>query len=397
MSPTSKHEPKTVDNELALRKFVAPEIVYGANARALTGQYAFNLGLRCILLVSDPEVQRCGWVDQVASSLNEQGIQSERYLDCSVNPRDFEVMQGAQRYREASCDGIVVVGGGSPMDCAKGIGVVWSHRRHINEFEGVDRLTEAPPPLICIPTTAGSAAEVSQFAIITNTQVGKKIALAAKGLVPDIALIDPETTMTMSDEVTSATGIDVFVHACEAFVSTANSPITDIHALEAAAIVYECLPQLLADRENLHLRSRMLRASMEAGLAFSNAILGAVHATSHAVGGRYDAVHGVCNGILLPAVIRLNWQAAEERYRIFAHTLGIDLPPGSDEGLDCFVETIRNFLRLVQNPVTFRDAGLPNLSVDILADFALADPCMVTNPYRPSKEEVIELYEVSGG
>ncbi len=397
MSPQSNIELPRSENELALRKFVAPEIVYGATARTLAGQYAFNLGLRRVLLVSDPGVKDCGWVEHVASSLHEYEIESELYLDCSENPRDFEVMQGAKRYRDASCDGIVVVGGGSPMDCAKGIGVVWSHGRHINEFEGVDRLTEASPPLICIPTTAGSAAEVSQFAIITNTQVGKKIALAAKGLVPDIALLDPETTMTMSDEVTSATGVDVFVHACEAFVSTANSPITDIHALEAAAIVYQCLPQLLAERQNLYLRSRMLRASMEAGLAFSNAILGAVHATSHAVGGRYDAVHGVCNGILLPAVIHLNWQAAEKRYRVFARALGIELPSDSDEGRDCFVEAVRSFLRLVENPVTFREVGLSDLSVDILADFALADPCMVTNPYRPSKDEVIQLYEVSRG
>ncbi len=397
MSRTPNIEPHTTNNELSLRKFVAPEIVYGAGARTHAGQYAVNLGLQRVLLVSDAGVAECGWVDEVAHALHESGIQCELYLECSENPRDKEVMTGTERYRNASCDGIVVVGGGSPMDCAKGIGVVWSHDRHINEFEGVDRLTESPPPLICIPTTAGSAAEVSQFAIITNTHLGKKIALAAKGLVPDVALIDPETTLTMSHGVTSATGVDVFVHACEAFVSTAHSPMTDIHAIEAATIVYECLPQVLSAPKDLYLRSRMLRASMEAGLAFSNAILGAVHATSHAVGGRYDAVHGACNGILLPAVIRLNWGTAEKRYRILAARLGIELPSSTEAGCDRFVEAVRSFVRLVGNPLSFREIGLPELSTDILADFALADPCMVTNPYKPTKDEVMQLYEVSRG
>ncbi|HMM40038.1 MAG TPA: iron-containing alcohol dehydrogenase, partial [Desulfovibrio sp.] len=148
-----------------LRKFVAPESVFGEGAAGLAGQYARNLGARKVLLVSDPGVRDAGWLDLVRGSLDDEGLDVSLYLNVSPNPRDHQVMQGAEQYGRDGCDCIVAVGGGSPMDLAKGVGIVHSNRRHILEFEGADRVDRPAPPLICVPTTAGSSADVSQFAI----------------------------------------------------------------------------------------------------------------------------------------------------------------------------------------------------------------------------------------
>lgn len=175
---------------LELRKFLAPEAVFGQGAALLAGRYAQNLGARKVLLVTDPGVAAQPWFAPVAESIGEAGLRLEVFTDIHPNPRDFEVMRGAEVYRAAGCDAIVAVGGGSPMDCAKGIGIVSTNERHVLEFEGVDNVTRPGPPLICVPTTAGSSADVSQFAIITDTARRVKIAIVSKAMVPDAALVD---------------------------------------------------------------------------------------------------------------------------------------------------------------------------------------------------------------
>ncbi|MGD9251671.1 MAG: iron-containing alcohol dehydrogenase, partial [Desulfobacterales bacterium] len=208
-----------------LRKFVAPEIVLGVGAIDLSGRYARNLGASKILLVSDPGVVSAGWPAKVLASLAAAKVAATVFTDISPNPRAEEIMLGVDHYDKENCDVIVAVGGGSPMDCAKGIGIVSTNGRHILEYEGVDRVDIPGPPLICIPTTAGTASDVSQFAIITNRYEKTKIAVISKTVVPDVALIDPVTTTTMDTALTAATGMDALVHAIEALVSSAGSPL----------------------------------------------------------------------------------------------------------------------------------------------------------------------------
>jgi alcohol dehydrogenase len=214
-----------------LRKFVAPEFVIGTDARLLAGRYVKNYSSRHALVVTGPNIIRAGWVRDVTNSLDEEGIRYTIFSGVTPNPRDTEVMEGAKVYAESGCDSIVAVGGGSPMDCAKGIGIVSSNRKNILEFEGVDNIAVPPPPLVCIPTTAGTGADVSQFAIINDTTRKVKIAIISKKIVPDIALIDPLPLTTLSPELTAHTGMDAITHSVEAYVSNASSPVTDIHAL----------------------------------------------------------------------------------------------------------------------------------------------------------------------
>jgi alcohol dehydrogenase len=213
-----------------LRKFVSPEIIFGAGSRHNVGNYAKTFGARKVLVVSDPGVVAAGWVADVEASLQALGIEYCLYTAVSPNPRVEEVMQGAEVYRENHCDVIVAVGGGSPMDCGKAIGIVVAHGRSILEFEGVDTIRVPSPPLILIPTTAGTSADVSQFVIISNQQERMKFSIVSKAVVPDVSLIDPETTASMDPFLSACTGIDALVHAIEAFVSTGHGPLTDPHA-----------------------------------------------------------------------------------------------------------------------------------------------------------------------
>ena len=260
-------------NILAMRKFVAPEFVYGAGALQLAGQYATNLGAGKVLLVSDEGVAKAGWTDLVAESLEQAGLPLVLFTDVSPNPRTKEVMAGTELFKQTGCDAIVAVGGGSPMDLAKGVGIVAANGGHILDYEGADKVGAPIPPLICLPTTAGSSADVSQFCIIANPQKEVKIAIVSKAVVPDVALIDPLTTTTKDPYLTACTGLDALTHAVEAYVSTANSPITDLHALEAIRLVSKYLAQTVAKPKDKMLRAKMMLASLEAGLAFSNAIL----------------------------------------------------------------------------------------------------------------------------
>ncbi|MDX5435432.1 MAG: iron-containing alcohol dehydrogenase, partial [Halomonas sp.] len=220
-----------------LRKFVAPEIIFGDGARRAVANYVATFGAERVLLVSDPGVVLAGWVEEVETDLAAQGIVCQRFTSVSPNPRAEEVMEGAMVYREMGAQAIVAIGGGSPMDCAKGIGIVVAHDGHIIDFEGVDTLRVPIPPLIFVPTTAGTSADISQFAIISDQQRRMKFSIVSKSVVPDVSLIDPQVTLTMSPFLTACTGVDALVHAIEAFVSTGSGPLTDAHALEAMRLI----------------------------------------------------------------------------------------------------------------------------------------------------------------
>lgn len=382
-----------VGKELGLRKFVAPEFVFGVGARMLAGRYARNLGARRVLLVSDPLVRAAGWTDDVAGVLAEAGVEVEPFDDVSPNPRDHEVMAGAARFQEASCNAVVVVGGGSPMDCAKGIGIVAANGGDILDFEGVDRIGAPCPPLICVPTTAGTAADISQFCIVNDTARRVKIAIISKAVVPDVALVDPQTTTTMDRELTAATGMDALCHAFEALASNASSPITDVHALEAAALVFAHLRGALADPAGVEHRTGMMLGSLQAGLAFSNASLGAVHAMAHALGGRLDLPHGLCNAILLPHVVRFNSTCASAAYARMGRRLGLSTagaPP--DEIVDALIDALVSLQRDVGANTPLGSLGVSPSDVPVLAAFAIQDACIVTNPVEPSRADIEGLF-----
>jgi alcohol dehydrogenase len=380
--------------EFELRKFVAPEFIFGINARNLAGRYAKNFGARKVLVVTDPGVLAAGWTDEVLATLRDEGLEYALFSSVTSNPKAEEVMQGAGLYQREGCNAIVTVGGGSPIDCGKGIGIVSANKRDILEFEGVDRVELSTPPLICVPTTAGSSADVSQFAIITDPQRQVKIAIISKMIVPDVSLIDPVPTTSMPPELTACTGLDALCHAIEAFVSTAHSPITNLFAMKAIDLVSSNLLAALDAPDNINFRGRMMLASLNAGLAFSNASLGAVHAMAHSLGGMLDAQHGECNAILLPHVIDYNFATAPDRYRLIGEALGLTMTGLFDDEIRSALNIKINGLRVMAGiDYTLTQMGVSMENIPELAKKALADPCIFTNPRKPKQRDIETIYE----
>lgn len=379
---------------LNLRKFLSPEIVYGEGSLELTGRHARNMGASKVLVVSDPEVQEIGWTARVEASLQEAGLTYTTFTENTPNPKDYEVMAGAEVYLREGCDLIVAVGGGSPMDCAKGIGVVVTNDGFITDFEGVDEIANPVPPLIFVPTTAGTSADVSQFAIITDSQRKVKIAIVSKMVIPDIALVDPRTTVSMSPELTAATGMDALCHACEAYVSTASSPLTDMAARSAAELVFKNLLGAYLEPENMVYRNNMMMASLMAGLAFSNASLGLVHAMAHSLGGGLGLAHGECNAILLGKVIEFNYPFAADKYEQLFKFCELDIssadPSARAKSIAQPIADLRKLLGITNN---LKDMGVLLADLSKLAKSSSQDPCLATNPREATISEIESIYQ----
>jgi len=380
----------------SLRKFVTPEFIFGAGSLSLVGQYTHNLGGRRPLIVSDPRVEAAGWAKKVVDSAEASGLTSALYTQVTPNPRVDEVAAGAALYSEHGCDSIIAVGGGSVIDCAKAIGVVSANGGDIREFEGIDSVQSPMPPTICIPTTAGTSADVSQFATITDLELRRKFTLISKALVPDLSLIDPDTLTTMDPFLTACTGIDALSHAIEAYVSIGNSPVTDVHCLEATRLISSNLLKAIAEPRNPEYLRNMMLGSLQAGLAFSNASLGALHAMSHSLGGFYDAPHGQCNALLFDQVVQFNFPEADSRYRNIAMAMGLPVSGLSAREISTALTTeIRRLREMAGLKGGLKNIGISSTDVSELAAAALDDPCVVTNPRRPCQRDLEVIYEES--
>lgn len=376
-----------------LRKFVVPEFIFGVGARHKVGLYARNLNAKRVLVVTDPGVIAAGWLAELTSDLDEAGISHVLFSQVTPNPRDHEVMAGAEFYRAAGCDVIVALGGGSVIDCAKGISVVIANGADILDYEGVDAIPLPGPPLICIPTTAGTAADISQFAIINAVSRRTKVAIISKIVVPDVALVDPQTTVTMSPSLTAFSGLDALTHAIEAYVSSASSPLSDVHALAAVRGVRANLRQAVALPDDLQAREQMMLASLQAGMAFSNASLGATHAMAHSLGGYLDLAHGECNALLLPAVVDFNFHASEDRFIQIGEAMGLEMKQGTpQEKLRRIMDDIHDLRAAVGVEGGLAERGVSRAVVADLADHALNDSCIYTNPRRVTASDLRVIY-----
>lgn len=372
-----------------LRKFVAPEFVFGWDARLLVGRYLNNFAAKKVLLVTDSGIISSGWVDEVVGVLESKSYNYEIYSKIKPNPSTDDVMKGADLYLDEGCDVIVAIGGGSPMDCAKGIGIVSSNNKNIKEFEGVDRVSLPSPPLICIPTTAGSSADVSQFAIISDKSNGTKMAIISKKLVPDVALIDPITTTTLNKYMTIYAGFDILSHAIEANVSNASSPITDIHSNEAIKLFCSNILLVLDNPDNIYYRGNLMLASLHAGLAFSNASLGLVHAMAHSLGGLKDLPHGELNALLLEHVIDFNFEFEPEKYLKIANNMNMGTANSKTEVLH-MIKQLKENLGISH---TLKDRGVKLEDVTNLSYRTMNDPCIATNPVIPEQSDVEAIFK----
>lgn len=376
----------------SLLKFEIPEIIFGRGSLKQIGQCSRRMGGDKVLLVTDPGIIAHGWIDEALGYLKQEGLSTVVYDNVVSNPRTFQVEQGALEYLQQGCDVIIAIGGGSPMDTAKGIAILASNQGRIEDYVGCNLITQPIPPLICVPTTAGTGSDVSQFAIIANQEKKVKLTILSRAIMPDISLIDPRLLQSKSYELIASTGMDALTHAIEAYASSLSWPLTDPHASHAIKLVFRNLKEAVR-KKSIEPLEGMAIASLEAGAAFSNAILGAVHALAHPLGGLYDMHHGLANSILLPVVLKKNLEHAPEKYASIANAMGIDTRGKSkSEAAQQVPEKIEALIKTLEIPTKLSQVGVRREDIPGLARDAAEDLCMMTNPQRYKAHEIEAMY-----
>ena len=374
-------------------KFHAPEVVFGTDSLAEIGLAAVRLGARRPFVVSDTGVSAAGWTEETLDYLRREGLRPQLWTDVTPNPKDHEIQRGYEEYVDSGADVIIGIGGGSVIDAAKGVAILAGNGGKILDFEGVDQISHPIPPMIMAPTTAGTGADVSQFCVVSDTERHIKVTILGRALVPDISITDPRLLTTMPVDLAAATGLDALSHGIEAFVSLAHNPLSDLHALNSVRLVDSHLVRTLETPEDLTSRRAMAQASLEAGMAFSNAILGATHAMSHQVGGLIDAPHGVVNAVLLSHVVSFNALGSPERYRPLAEVFGLSESRAPVEQMArALAAYIRALADRVGVPKGLAALGVTEADIPLLTKSTLHDACLTTNPRLADENDVRRLF-----
>jgi len=379
------------------KPFRMPSTVhFGENAAREAGREAKQLGAKKVLFITDKILMEMGVVQPVVDSLAGEGIGVVVYDGVDGEPTQDYVKEGLEIYQQEACNIIIAAGGGSSIDTAKAVRVMAANPGRIQDYMGIGRITKAGPPMIAVPTTAGTGSEASMFTIIADTENDVKMLIGSPVVIPTVALVDPLMTLKMPRGLTAATGLDALTHAIEAYVSVKAQPMSDIMALSAIRLLGEFLPQAWANPDNLEARSRALLGSFQAGIAFSNASVALVHGMSRPIGALFHIAHGVSNAALLGIVMEFSLMGAPDRYADIARALG-----ESTEGLNPLeaakrgADRVNNMIEMLEIPnLTQMGVNKEKLDpvVSKMADDALASGSPANNPRKATREEIIALY-----
>lgn len=367
-------------------------IAYGPGRLKEIAGMCRDAGMARPLVVTDRGSAGLPFLGDLMRLLSEGGLHAALYAEISPNPRDDEIAGGKAMFRDGGHDGIIAIGGGSGMDGGKAIALTATNDIDLWAFEfeqtPPDMTAHAPfPPLITIPTTAGTGAETESTAMITDTAKGMKWCIWHADLKPALALLDPEITLGLPPHLTAWTGADAMVHAIEAYCVPGFHPLCDGLALEGLRLVARWLPVAVAEPGNLEARGGMLAGSCLAGVAFMKG-LGLVHAISHMVGAEYDTQHGLTNAVLLPAVLRFNAPDIADKVPAMAQAMGLE-----DTGFDAFNAHICGLLDQIGIPKTLADIGVPADCAPRIAAKAIQDSAAGTNPRALTVEEIVPVIE----
>ncbi|WP_455913601.1 iron-containing alcohol dehydrogenase [Pseudomonas syringae] len=374
---------------------IANKLITGPAAIEQLSAELTRLNVQNPLIVTDAILVKSGTVDLALAQLG-----GRRYgLFDQVKPEpEISIVEDCTRaYREGGHDGLIGVGGGSAIDIAKGVAAFASHEGPLAELFGVDLVKRKGPPLIAIPTTAGTGSEVTNVAIFSDKQAQLKKGIVSDYLLPDVALVSPLMTLTCPRSVTAASGVDALVHAIEAYLSVNASPITDAIALGAIKLIVKALPKAYANPSSLQAREDMATASLMAGMAFGNAGVGAVHALAYPLGGRFNIAHGVSNALLLPYVMEWNKLACVERMRDIADAMGIRVAHLSDrDAADLAVKAMADLCAAVEIPSGLRSFNVPEDAIPAMAEEASRiERLMRNNPRKLTAADIEKIYRAA--
>ncbi len=350
-------------------------------------------GDKAVLVTGGSSMKRFGFLDQAQDLLSEAGIESIIIDGVEPNPSVKTVIEGKEKMLDFEPDWVIAIGGGSALDAAK---IMWAFYEHPDlGFEDIIEVGSIPElrnkaKFIAIPSTSGTASEITAFSVITDTEKKIKYPIVSPEIIPDIAIVDPQIPATMPPHITANTGMDVMAHAVESLVSTNASDYTDPYAVRVIDLVFKYLPKAVENGDDMEAREKMHNASTMAGMAFSNSSLGIIHSLAHKIGGELHVTHGLANAILLPYVIEYNYEAAQDKFAYIEDYLDIEN----------LADAIREIDKEIGIPSSFKDIDWLDYTeqdfeeiLDRMSKNALEDPCTLTNPKQPTVQDMKELYE----
>ncbi len=356
-------------------------VLYGPGVIDRLPEELRRRGMNAPLIVSDHALLESDIMTRVHALVPEAAV----YSGVDPNPSEQNVLDGVAFYRDHGCDSIIAVGGGSPLDAAKATRLKARHPLELAEYDdkigGCEKISSNLPPFIAVPTTAGTGSEVGRSAVITIGKTNRKTVIFSPYLIPDLAIADPQLTLSMPPSITAGTGMDAFTHNVEAFLAKGFHPICDAIALGGAKLAYEHLPRVMANPNDIESRGEMMIAAMMGAIAFQKG-LGAVHSLAHPLSSDFGMHHGTSNAVLLPVVLEFNRSAAPDRFRELAHSLGKDVA-------DC----ARELNQTCGISPRLRDYAIPEGALPALADKAVQDACHLLNPRPCTRDILLSLYQ----
>ena len=379
-----------------INRFILNEVSYfGPGAREVLPKEIARLGLHKAFVVTDKDLIKYGVADKVLSVLKSAGIPYEIFSEIKQNPTVFNVKTGVKAFAESGADFILAIGGGSSIDSAKAVGIITNNPEFsdVVSLEGVADTKKKSVPIIALPTTAGTAAEVTINYVITDEANEKKMVCVDPNDIPAIAIVDAELMYTLPKSLTASTGLDALTHAIEGLITKGAWEMSDMFEIKAIEMIARYLETAVNEPTNAEARNGMAVAQYIAGMAFSNVGLGVVHGMAHPLGAIFDIPHGVANALLLPVIMEFNAPAALDKYVDIAKAMNVYTSGMSrEEAAHAAVEAVKSLAIRVGIPQHLSELGIKEEDLERLSEAAFADVCTPGNPREVSKEIILELY-----
>ncbi|MDD3078037.1 MAG: lactaldehyde reductase [Paludibacter sp.] len=382
---------------MSIQRFVLNETSwFGPGCRSVLADEIKKRGFKKVLVVTDNDLVKFNVAAQVTSVLEAGNIPFQMFTDVKQNPTVKQVKAGVAEFQKSGADVIVAIGGGSPIDTAKAIGIISNNPEFADvvSLEGVANTKNKSVPVIALPTTAGTAAEVTINYVITDEENVKKMVCVDPNDIPVMSIVDAELMLSMPKGLTAATGMDALTHAIEGYITKGAWAMSDMFELKAVELIAKYLPQVVENPKNVEARDSMAVAQYIAGMGFSNVGLGLVHGMAHPLGAYFDVPHGVANALLLPTIMQFNMEAAVDKYVDIAKAMGVDVTGMSKEvAAQAAVDAVKTLAVKVGIPATLRDLNVPEDGLEKLSVSAFNDVCTPGNPRDVKQEEILELYK----
>ncbi len=376
--------------------YVPTKVIVGPGTLAEVPEQAKQLGASRAVVVCGKSVAQSGYAEKLAEMLRRGGVEATVFSEVEPDPSARTIHRGAELLRESAADLVVGIGGGSSMDAAKAMAAVATNDVSVVDLEGPHDYPNDPLPIICVATTAGTASEVTPFAVVTDTERSYKFPIISPQIYPKVAVLDPELLATAPTGALVAAGMDALTHAIESYICKAAHTHTQMCALEAIRLIGENLRRLVADPENIEAAQNMLVASNIAGFAFSNTRLGVVHAMALPPGALFGVPHGMANSILLPHGMEFNLIAAEDKFCDIAEALGASTEGLSlRDGAQLAVDAVRQLAQDINAPSSLAQAGVSEEAIPRMAEDAMKSGHIPINPRRVTKEDIVALYHAA--